>query len=54
MAPANETPRAFEAPAQIASAHELRQLAQDTFGLGIQPGADPAMPARGRSQPPPR
>jgi hypothetical protein len=47
MAPAKETPRAFKAPSQIASAHELRQLAQDTFGLGIQPGADPAMPAPG-------
>lgn len=43
MANANETPRAGEAHAQIASAHELRQLARDTFGLGLQ--AVPALPS---------
>ena len=26
MAPANETPRDFEAPAQIASAHDAKQI----------------------------
>jgi hypothetical protein len=34
MATTNETPRATEAHAQIASARELRRIAQDTFGLG--------------------
>jgi len=35
MASTNESPRArTEANAQIASAHELRQIAQHTFGLG--------------------
>lgn len=43
MANANETPRAGEAHAQIASAHELRQLAHDTFGLGSEPV--PALPS---------
>jgi hypothetical protein len=43
MANANETPRAGEAHAQIASAQELRQLAHDTFGLGSE--AVPALPS---------
>lgn len=43
MATANESPGAAEAPAQIASAQELRQIAQDTFGLHIQTKA-PALP----------
>lgn len=39
MATANELPGAIEAPAQIASAQDLRQAAQDTFGLPVrQPG----------------
>jgi hypothetical protein len=40
MSNAEETPRAIEAHAPIASAQELRQVAQDSFGLGIQPGPD--------------
>jgi hypothetical protein len=40
MSNAEETPGAIEAQAPIASAHELRQIAQDTFRLGIQPGLD--------------
>ncbi len=40
MANANESSCAAEAHAQIASAHELRQAAQVTFGLGISPASD--------------
>lgn len=40
MANANESSCATEAHAQIASAHELRQAAQVTFGLGISPASD--------------
>jgi hypothetical protein len=40
MATANESPGAIDAPVQIASAHELRQVAQFTFGLGISPPSD--------------
>ena len=43
MANANETPRAGEAHAQIVSAHELRQLAHHTFGLGSE--LVPALPS---------
>ena len=43
MANANETPRAGEAHALIASAQELRQLAHDTFGLGSE--AVPTLPS---------
>lgn len=46
MANANESPYAIEAQTQIASAHELRQLAQVTFGLGISPGLDDQTVAR--------
>ena len=40
MAKANEPLCAVEAHTQIASAHEFRQVAQVTFGLGISPTSD--------------
>lgn len=53
MATANESSGAIDATGQIASAHELRQVAQDTFGLRIQSGPD-ALPMSSHSPTEPR
>jgi hypothetical protein len=49
MAKANESSCAIEAHAQIASAQELRQVAQVTFGLGISPALDEQVGAQAMS-----
>lgn len=46
MAHTHDSPCAAQAHGKIASAHELRQVAQFTFGLGIEPASDEHSHAR--------